>query len=316
MSLSQTLDEARVLIARGLEKAADLHLVGAIAVVDAGGNVVSTSRMDGGSAASVYVARAKAATAAVLGRPTAMLTGGAADSAELAAELGALLPRKLFSESGGMPIWQDGRLVGGIGAGGGIGPYTEIPGVGPEQLMVNGMQVNAEDLVICTALGVPYESQHGDRPLRLDNWPSGSEVAVAVSLAEAVRCADRAIAAAGEAGVRIGVAVVDEVGRLIQADRMDGSPLISAELAEAKALTALKFQRATSGLAEEFQARSGRLRAIERIIGTTILAVGGGVPIIRKGRLVGGIGVSGSGAVPGSGAGRRDEDLARAAAEE
>jgi uncharacterized protein GlcG (DUF336 family) len=97
---------------------------------------------------------------------------------------------------------------------------------------------------------------------------------------------------------------------------MDGSPLVSAELAEAKALTALKFQRATSTLAEEFQARSGRLRAIERILGTTILAVGGGVPVLKEGRVIGGIGVSGSGAVPGSGAGRRDEDLARAAAEE
>src|SRR5439155_1314742 len=122
--------------------------------------------------------------------------------------------------------------------------------------------------------------------------------------------ADQAIAAGEAAGTPIGVAVVDELGRLIQSDRMDESPLLSAEMAEAKAMSALKFRRATATLAEEFRGRSARLRAIERMAGFTILALPGGLPIEKDGRMVGAIGVSGSGARTGGG---QDGELARQA---
>ena len=80
-------------------------------------------------------------------------------------------------------------------------------------------------------------------------------------------------------------------------------------------MSALKFRRPTSALAEEFRGNSARMRAIEKIAGFTILALGGGMPILKGGRQVGAIGVSGSGAhATGDGASRVfDDDIASAA---
>jgi glc operon protein GlcG len=120
-----------------------------------------------------------------------------------------------------------------------------------------------------------------------------------LGLEAALRYSEQAIAHADRLGVAIGIAVVDEMGRAIQIDRMDESALISGEMAEAKAMTALKFRRPSSTLTDEFRGNSARMRAIEKLANFTILAMGGGLPILLEGRLVGAIGVSGSGAAPG-----------------
>lgn len=304
-----TLDEARGMIARGVRTARQLRQTGAIVVVDAGGNVVSISRMDDSPVASIHVSRAKAYLAAVQGRPTAALAANARERPEIFSAFQSILPRQPFPGPGGMPIMKNGRVVGGIATGGGIGPYTEIPGVAPDLLMRDGAPANAEDLVICAALEIPYVSQHGDRSLR-DPRSDAAVGELPLTLAEALRYADRAIAYAASIDAPIGVAIVDQVGRLIQVDRMDESALVSGEMAEAKAMTALKFRRDTSTLAEEFRGNSARLRAIEKLARFTILALGGGLPIHQEGRLVGAIGISGSGATTG---GPRDPDIARAA---
>jgi uncharacterized protein GlcG (DUF336 family) len=311
-----TLAEARTMIARGVDKAAELNQAGAIVIVDAGGNAASISRMDDSPITSIAVSRAKAYMAAVQGQPTARLATTARERPEIYSAYQHILPRQPFPGPGGMPIFKGGRVVGGISTGGGIGPFTDIPDVDPADLRVDGVQANAEDLVICTALGVPYKSQHGDRPLSDTRPRSGSITEpVPLGLVEANRYAARAIERAESLGVAIGLAVVDEMGRLIQLDRMDESALISGEMAEAKAMTALKFRRPTSTLTDEFRGNSARLRAVEQLAGFTILAMGGGIPILKEGRLVGAIGVSGSGAAAGRDEPARvhDEDIARAA---
>ncbi len=311
-----TLDEARAMIDRAVAKARELRQAGAIVVADAGGNVVSIARMDDSPVASVHVSRAKAYVAAVQGRPTAALAATARERPEIFSAFQAILPHEPFPGPGGMPILKGGRVVGGIATGGGIGPYTEIPGVDPARLIIDGVQANAEDLVICTALGIPYQSQHGDRALP-ETWSRGGSPIgeVPLGLAEVRRYADRAIQHAATIGVPVGVAVVDEMGRLILVDKMDDAPLVSADMAEAKAMTALKFQRPTSGLTEEFRGHSARMRAIERMARFTILAMGGGIPLVKDGRCVGAIGVSGSGASVGRYGARRtnDEEIATAA---
>src|SRR5713226_4403913 len=55
-----TLDEARAMVDRAVEKARELRQAGAIVIVDAGGNVVSISRMDDSPVSSIQVSRAKA----------------------------------------------------------------------------------------------------------------------------------------------------------------------------------------------------------------------------------------------------------------
>jgi uncharacterized protein GlcG (DUF336 family) len=304
------------MIDRAIAKAQGLRQSGAIAVVDAGGNVVSIARMNDSPVASIRVSRAKAYVSAVQGRPSAGLAATARERPEIFSAFQAILPYEAFPGPGGMPILKGGRVVGGIATGGGIGPYTEIPGVDPARLIVDGQRANAEDLVICTALGIPYQSQHGDRELR-ETWPrTGSpDSDVPLGRDQARRYADAAIQHASELGVPVGVAVVDEMGRMILVDKMDDAPLVSADMAEAKAMTALKFQRPTSGLTEEFRGRSARMRAIERMGRFTILAMGGGIPLQKDGRCIGAIGVTGSGASVARYGGRRtnDEEIALAA---
>ncbi|MEA2638809.1 MAG: hypothetical protein QOF51_203 [Chloroflexota bacterium] len=310
-----TLAEARTMIDRGLAKAAELHQAGAIVVVDAGGDSVSISRMDDGPVSAIHVSHAKAYLAAVQGRPTAAFALNAHDRPEIFSAFQHILPQQPFPGPGGMPVIKGGRVVGGIATGGGIGPYTEIAGVDPGALMVDGVQANAEDIVICAALGIPYASQHGDRSLCDPRASTESPVTpLPLGLDEARGYADGAMAYAASEGMAIGVAVVDEMGRLIQNDRMDDAPYGSCPMAEAKAMSAMKFRRATSGLAEEFRGNSARMRAIEKILSFTILALGGGVPIVKDGRQVGAIGVSGSGArATRGGTGGRDEEVALAA---
>jgi uncharacterized protein GlcG (DUF336 family) len=307
-----TLGEARDMIARGLDKARELRQAGAIVVIDAGGRAVSISRMDDSPVASVYVSRAKAYLAAVQGRPTAALANNAHERPEIFAAYQAILPQQPFPGAGGMPIVKGGRVVGGIATGAGIGPFTQVPGLDPAKLIVEGGPANAEDLVICTALGIPYASQHGDRPLP---QPTAASEPITtpppLTQAEAKAYADRAIEFSEKRGIPVGVAVVDELGRLLQADRMDESPMGGVELAEAKAMTAVKFRRSGSSLTKEFREHSARLEQVEKVLGFPLLPLGGGLPIFKEGRMVGAIGIAGSGASveqPGT-----DEDVAKAA---
>jgi uncharacterized protein GlcG (DUF336 family) len=127
-----------------------------------------------------------------------------------------------------------------------------------------------------------------------------------MTLEEARGSADKAIAKAREMGVQISLAVVDEFGQLVQMDRMDGASLMSPDIAEAKAVTALNFRRATSAVAQ--QVNPDILRSIQASVHFNIFAAAGGVPIYRDGDLAGAIGVSGA-------TGEQDEEVASAGAE-
>ena len=127
-----------------------------------------------------------------------------------------------------------------------------------------------------------------------------------MTLAEARGHADKAIAKAREMGVQISLAVVDEFGQLVQMDRMDGASLMSPDIAEAKAVTALNFRRPTSAVAQ--QVNPDILRSIQASVHFNILAAAGGVPIYRDSDLAGAIGVSGA-------TGEQDEEVASAGAD-
>ena len=129
-----------------------------------------------------------------------------------------------------------------------------------------------------------------------------------LTLVEARRYADAAIRAAREQDLRVSVAVVDEGGVLLQLDRMDGALLGSPDVATAKAVTAVNFQRPTSALAELGQSNPDLLTSLQKAAQFAIMPVGGGLPIARDGTVVGAIGVSGASS-------EQDESLAQAALE-
>jgi uncharacterized protein GlcG (DUF336 family) len=89
------------------------------------------------------------------------------------------------------------------------------------------------------------------------------------------------------------VAVVDDLGQLVQLDRMDGAGLLWPDLAEALARTALDFQCPTSEIGKRFTGE--QVAQVQALTRQKLVTLAGGVPIIQDGGVVGGIGVSGSG---------------------
>jgi uncharacterized protein GlcG (DUF336 family) len=84
-----------------------------IAVVDANGELLAFRRLDGAIIASVDIARAKARTAARMGRPTKALEDAVAGGRNAILSIPDLLLLQ-----GGLPITVAGVAIGGIGVSG------------------------------------------------------------------------------------------------------------------------------------------------------------------------------------------------------
>src|SRR5689334_9551745 len=88
------------------------------------------------------------------------------------------------------------------------------------------------------------------------------------------------------------IAVVDDSGVLKAFSRMDGAPLLSIQIAQDKAYTAVGFGMPTHGwhefIKDDPPLADGAPEGIDRLV-----IFGGGYPIKLDGQLVGAIGVSG-----------------------
>jgi uncharacterized protein GlcG (DUF336 family) len=105
---------------------------------------------------------------------------------------------------------------------------------------------------------------------------------------------EAAVAKAKAIGVAENVAVLDDGGDLKAFARMDGAPILSIEIAQNKAYTAL-FGLATQDFFNFIQTDPSLLAGIPQL--GRVAAYGGGLPIKIDGAIVGAIGVSG-GTVP------------------
>jgi uncharacterized protein GlcG (DUF336 family) len=94
-------------IAKALEIAQPVNIV----VVDEGGNIVASVRMDGAKFLSMKTATAKAVSAASHRRPTTAI------DADIAPSLASASGGWITNMAGGLPIVVDGVCVGGIGVG-------------------------------------------------------------------------------------------------------------------------------------------------------------------------------------------------------
>lgn len=120
--MTLTLEEAMAYIDAAIDKAKELEIQVSLAVVDQFGQVVQVDRMDGASGLSPDMAEAKAATAANFKRPTSQL---AAMDPEVLKSIKEVAPINIMAISGGVPIYKDGELVGGIGVSGASGAQDE-----------------------------------------------------------------------------------------------------------------------------------------------------------------------------------------------
>ncbi len=112
-----------------------------------------------------------------------------------------------------------------------------------------------------------------------------------ITLEAAQRMIAAAEAKAREMGRPMVIAIVDSDGTLKAYSRMDGAPLLSVQISQDKAYTAISFGMATHEW-HEFVKNDPPLR--DGIIKTDRLIVfGGGYPISVNEQVIGGIGVSG-----------------------
>jgi len=303
------LAEARGLVRRAVDKAEQLGLRGGIAVVGASGTLVTASRMDGGGPGGMVRARSKAWISATQQIPSAEhLHRMTTIAPPVAAGFAQASPEALFPGAGGMPVWDGasgGRsVVAGIAASGAtVSPFFP-DGADPRALSADGRPANPEDLLIASALRVPYAGQHGDDEKRwklrfgeltvdpadslgMTDAPPASRQA---QLDWARSLGDAVLAEAERRGLRVAVAVVDRGGDPVQQDLMDGAPAGGVAVAQAVAGAAALFGCESGELTAMFT----RAEAVAALVVPPVLGVPGGLPVRDGGQLVAGLGVGGA----------------------
>jgi uncharacterized protein GlcG (DUF336 family) len=127
-----------------------------------------------------------------------------------------------------------------------------------------------------------------------------------VTLKEARAVIAAAEKKAAEIGQPMNIAVADAGGNLVSHVRMDGAWMGSIDISIKKAWTSRAFDIATKDLAEHSQS-GGQFFGIHASNGGKVMIFAGGIPLKRKGQVVGAIGVSG-------GSGEQDHAVAEAGA--
>ena len=302
------LAEARTLVQRAVDKAEQLGLRGAVAVVGASGTLLTASRMDAGGPGGMARARSKAWISATQQIPSAEhLHRMTTIAPPVAAGFAQASPEALFPGAGGMPVRAGGVVVAGIAASGAtVSPFFP-DGVDPRVVSADGRPANPEDLLIAYALGIPYAGQHGDDQKRWEQRFGDLTVDPADSLGMspappasrqaqldwARALCDAAMDAASRRNILVAVAVVDRGGDPVQQDLMDGAPAGGVAIAQAVAGAAALFNCPSGSLGARFDPADAG--AVATLVVPPVLGVPGGLPVRDGDQVVAGLGVGGGG---------------------
>jgi glc operon protein GlcG len=125
--------------------------------------------------------------------------------------------------------------------------------------------------------------------------PAPTLPAQPISLAESRAIIDGAIALAREKNARIGVVVLDSASsEMVAGEHMDGAPGRNIMFAQGKAFASITYRTTSEALSGLYKTRPDRYFGIVNMYGNKIYLVGGGIPLVVDGRLVGAVGVAGS----------------------
>jgi uncharacterized protein GlcG (DUF336 family) len=119
--MTLTHKDAKILVAAAQKQAEAIGKPITVTVVDSGGFIVVTERMDGARPLTPSIAAAKAYTAAVMQRPTNMLKQWCKTQPEFFAQVSTMGHLPIVATDGGVTIRRDGTLLGGLGISGGTG---------------------------------------------------------------------------------------------------------------------------------------------------------------------------------------------------
>lgn len=122
--VSISLEDAQRVIAAGQAKADEIGSPSNVAVVDAGGNLVSHIRMDRAWVGSVDISINKAFTARAFDTATKELGENAQPGRQFYGIQGSNHGRVMIF-AGGIPLRQDGQVVGAVGVSGGSGEQDQ-----------------------------------------------------------------------------------------------------------------------------------------------------------------------------------------------
>lgn len=115
------LAKAQALVLAATAEAARRGWAMSVSVVDGGGTPVAFARMDGANLASAQIAGEKASTAVKFRRPTKVF-----EEAIQKKDFKYLLTFPgILASRGGLPLVEDGKIVGAIGCSGGTGSQDE-----------------------------------------------------------------------------------------------------------------------------------------------------------------------------------------------
>lgn len=120
-----TLDEATSLCAAARDAATELGVPMSFAVMDPAGHLVSLARMDGAPWISTDVAQGKAWTSAAYGMPSDGQKQKMEPMPNFAGALTAMTHGRFTPQTGAVPVFRDGELLGALGASGGTGDQDE-----------------------------------------------------------------------------------------------------------------------------------------------------------------------------------------------
>ena len=116
-----TLSRAEALIHAAIAEANKHDWKMNVTVVDSGGNLVAFERMDGAQLASIQVSQHKARAAATYRRETKVFESGIQGGLNYLITLD-----EVVASRGGIPLVENGKLIGAIGCSGGTGSQDEV----------------------------------------------------------------------------------------------------------------------------------------------------------------------------------------------
>ncbi len=117
-----TLERAKAVIAAAAAEAQKRNWKMNIAVLDSGGNLVAFERMDGAQLASISISQHKARVAVTYRRETKVFENGI----QLSNFHYLTTLDDIIASRGGIPLVENGKLIGAIGCSGGTGSQDEV----------------------------------------------------------------------------------------------------------------------------------------------------------------------------------------------
>jgi uncharacterized protein GlcG (DUF336 family) len=116
-----SLDHAQAAVAAAIAESKKRGWKLNVAVVGPGGDLIAFARQDGAQLASVQISQHKARTAARYRRETVLFERAVQNNIHYILTLDDVIASR-----GGIPLVQDGKLIGAIGCSGGTGSQDEV----------------------------------------------------------------------------------------------------------------------------------------------------------------------------------------------